>query len=163
MLFYVSTNETVEDDNGEKRLPISDLYDYHIVEIREFPNAYTAEVDRIIRPDQPDTFPEGVNYIRPEGDAKALVYDELNLDRYDHNPAWIVLETTPDRPVDKFIMFELDNMENPEKAGEVLRRIYSSLGRDEFDRLDWEERRLWLEEQMSDLMSAAGLVISLVT
>lgn len=161
MLFYISTNETVENDEGDEQLPISDLYDYHIVEIREFPNAYTKQVDQIIRPKQPETFPDGVNYILPEGDAKELVYSNLGIEQYDQNPAWVVLESTPDESVDNYIMFELDDMENPEKAGEVLRRIYSSLNKDEFDRLNWEERKLWLEEEMKDLISAAGLIITL--
>lgn len=161
MLFYISTSITVEDDDGEEQIPISDAYEYYIVEIREFPNAYTREIDEIIQPENPDLIPDNVSYVRPEGDAKELIYENLNIGQYDHNPAWVVLDTTPDDSVEKFIVFELDEMESPEKAGEVLRRIYRSLSRDEFDELDWEERRLQLEEDMGELVSVAGLIISL--
>lgn len=136
MLLYISTNETVEDEDGNEQLPISVLYDYHIVEIREFPNAYTQQVDQIIQPEEPEEFPRGVNYIRPEGDAQDLVYNRLGIKKYDHNPAWVVLENFPDSEIKNFIIFGLDDLESPEKTGEVLRRIYSLLSRDEFDRLN---------------------------
>ena len=161
MLFYISTNETIQDEDGNEQLPISELYDYYIVEIREFPTAYTAEVDRIIQPQNPDSFPDGVNYIRPKGDAKELIYENLSLEQYAYNPAWVVLDTTPDSAVDDFVMFKLSNMDDPEKVGEVLRRIYHTLDSDDFDRLDWEERKLRFEEEMDGLTSFAGLIITL--
>lgn len=161
MLFYISTNETVQDDEGNEQLPISDLYDYHIVEIKEFPTAYTEEIDRTIQPESPDSFPDGVNYIKPEGDAKELIYENLSLEQYAHNPAWVVLDTIPNKTVDNFVMFKLGDMDDPEKVGEVLRRIYYSLDRDDFDRLNWEERKLLFEEEMDDLISFAGLIITL--
>ncbi|MWV64485.1 hypothetical protein GRS48_06555 [Halorubrum sp. JWXQ-INN 858] len=102
-----------------------------------------------------------MNYIRPEGDAKELIYENLNLEQYAYNPAWVVLDTTPDSAVDDFVMFKLSNMDDPEKAGEVLRRIYHTLDSDDFDRLDWEERKLRFEEELDGLTSFAGLIITL--
>ncbi|WP_247009059.1 hypothetical protein [Halorientalis litorea] len=160
MLFYISTNETMESDDGEQ-LPVSDLYDYHIVEIREFPTVYTEAVDRMIRPEKPASFPEGVNYIRPEGDAEQLVYETLGIERFEHNPAWVVLDTTPDGDVGTFVTFELGGLEDPAKVGEVLRRIYRTLDADDFDGLTWEKRKLRFEQVMDKLITVYGLIVSL--
>lgn len=161
MLFYISTSITIENDDGDEELLVSDQYDYYIVEIRDFPTSYSDEIDRLVRPESPEEIPDYVNYVRPEGDAKELIYDNLDIDQYAHNPAWVVLDTTPDGSVDNFVMFELGDMDDPERAGEVLRRIYYSLDRDDFDRLDWEERKLRFEEEMDNLTSIAGLIITL--
>lgn len=160
MLFYLTLHYSFDVPEG---------YDYYIVEIRDFDNSITDELDKCVNPEKPIEIPENTLYIRPTGSAKKQAlkvvnkpYDKNTSSYQFVNPSLFIFEGKPSTTNNACIQFEFSELKDVTDVAKIIRTIYSCLETDEFNSLTWKKRKQMLRDHLSNVHTGIGIASSLM-
>jgi hypothetical protein len=137
-----------------------------VIETKPINNTYFRELNKVI--DSSDV-PRATLYIRARDDAAEAVYEHTGEKKYEDGPQLTVLQNpvktkpTNRNGASEGLVLDLGQLNDSTHVETAVGKLFQSFRDDQFQKLEWEQKKVFLKDKLPGPVQTAGTIISVIS